>query len=324
MYVAVDAMGGDHAPGVIVEGAIEAARQPGIGIALVGAEAPIRDALARAPDLSQLDITVVSAADVVEMGEAAVQALRHKRQTSIRVATELVASGQAAALFSAGHTGATVLAARSALGLLDGVERPALATAMPTRRGVAVLLDVGANADCRPRHLVTFAIMGSVFAHVVLGIEAPRVGLLSIGEEASKGNVLVRKSHRLLEETGLPFFGNVEARDLYAGDATVVVCDGFTGNVALKVSEAMVEMIVGVLRETGAATDPSDMFRRRLDAAEYGGAPLLGVAGPCVVGHGRSSARAVRNGIVLAHRFATQSLVPRIEAELRRLRGSTS
>jgi glycerol-3-phosphate acyltransferase PlsX len=321
MYVAVDAMGGDHAPRVIVEGAIEAARVPGIGVILVGAEAPIRDGLALVPDLSQLDIQVVSAAEAVEMGEAPVQALRHKRRASIRVATDLLASGDAAALFSAGNTGATVLAARSALGLLDGAERPALATAVPTRRGAAVLLDVGANADCRPQHLVTFAIMGSVYARVVLGVEAPRVGLLSIGEEASKGNVLVRKAHRLLKETGLPFFGNVEARDLYVGEATVVVCDGFTGNVALKVSEAMVEMIEAMMREGGATCGPSTYFSRRLDASEYGGAPLLGVAGPCVVGHGRSSARAVRNGIVLAHRFATEGLVPRIEAELQRSRG---
>lgn len=332
MHVAVDAMGGDHAPRVVVEGAIEAARVPGIGVTLVGAEAPIRDALGHVPDLSHLDITVVPAADVVGMGEAPAQALRRKRSSSIGVAAALVASGKAAALFSAGNTGATVLAARRALGLLPGAERPALASAFPTRRGKGVLLDIGANADCRPRHLVVFAVMGAAYARVGLGVAEPRVGLLSIGEEATKGNELVREAHRLLRESAVTFIGNVEARDVYSGDADVVVCDGFTGNIAIKVSEAIVEMFEALLlQRAGAAAglagapglspDAFASILAGLDYSEYGGAPLLGVASPCVVGHGRSSARAIRNAIVMAHRFAADGLVRRIEAGLSTLRG---
>ncbi len=312
MHVAVDAMGGDHAPRVIVEGAVEAARS-GVGVTLVGAEPAIREVLASVSDSSLLDIQVVPATESVAMGEAPVEALRRKRHASIRVAADLVAEGRASALYSAGHTGATVLAARRALGLLEGVERPALAATVPTRTGHSVLLDVGANADCRPRHLVAFAVMGTVFARVGFDVEAPRVGLLSIGEEAGKGNALVRASYRLLSGTTLRFMGNVEARDLYAGVADVVVCDGFTGNVALKVSEAMVEWL-------GAA----DALRSRVDQAAYGGAPLLGVGGACVVGHGRSSVRAVRNAILLAHRFAADGLVPRIEDGLGGVRGHES
>ena len=335
MHVAVDAMGGDHAPRVVVEGAIEAARELGTGVTLVGAEGQVRDMLAHLPDVSLLDIRIVSAADVVGMGEAPARALRRKRSSSIGVAASLVASGEASALFSAGNTGATVLAAHAAMGLLDGAERPALAASIPTRRGMAVLLDVGANADCRPHHLATFAVMGAAYARACLGIVAPRVGLLSIGEEATKGNELVREAHRLLRASALQFIGNVEARDVYSGEADVVVCDGFTGNVAIKVSEAMVAMIEALLTGgAGAATGEGpapllspaafESFRRRVDYSEYGGAPLLGVAGPCIVGHGRSSARAVRTAILLAHRFASDNLIPRIEAELLATKGAST
>ncbi len=324
-------MGGDHAPGVIVEGAIAAARDVGVGVALVGAEAPIAGALAAAGDVSHLDISIVPAADVVAMGERPSAALRRLPGASIRVAADLVASGRAAALFSAGHTGATVLAARAAFGLARGAERPALAATVPTRSGAAVLLDVGANADCRPAHLLTFAVMGLVYARVGLGLAAPRVGLLSIGEEASKGNELVREAHAMLREADLPFAGNVEARDLFTGGVDVIVCDGFTGNVAIKVSESLVDLVDVLLRDgDGApgggllAPEAFEVFRRRVDYSEYGGAPLLGVGGPCVVGHGRSSARAVRNAIVMAYRFAQGGLVPRIEAGLAELRGTAS
>lgn len=296
---------------------------PGIGVTLVGAEGPIRAALELSPDSSSLDIRVVPAADVVGMGESPAQALRRKRAASIRVAADCVAAGRACAVVSAGNTGAAVLAARQAFGLIAGVERPAIAVTVPTRRGRAVLLDAGANADCRPRHLFAFAVMGLVFAKVGLGIARPRAGLLSIGEEAGKGNELVREAHALLRASPLPFTGNVEARDLFVGDTEVVVCDGFTGNVAVKVSEAMVEFVEALLHGEidgeGPAVlvaEPFEAFRRRVDASEYGGAPLLGVAGPCVIGHGRSSSRAVRNAIVMAHQFAADGLVPRIEADL--------
>lgn len=335
MHVAVDAMGGDRAPGVVVEGAVEAARVAGVGVTLVGDEPLVRAALERVPDASRLDIRVEAAPDAVGMGERPAQALHRKPGASIRVAADLVARGEAAALFSAGNTGATVLAARGALGLLRGAERPALAATVPTLRGSAVLLDVGANADCRPFHLVTFAVMGLVYAKASLDVAEPRVGLLSIGEEASKGNELVREAHRLLRGAALPFVGNVEARDLYSGAADVVVCDGFTGNIALKVSESMVEMIEGLLKDGVAAPGAADAgsllgpdayerFTRRVDYSEYGGAPLLGVAGPCVVGQGRSSARAVRNAVMMAHRFAVEGLVGRIDTDLGSLQGAAS
>ncbi len=335
MRIAVDAMGGDRAPRVIVDGAVAAARHHGIGVTLVGLEAPVGAALARHRDAGRLDLRVVAARDTIADTESPAAALRRKPGASIKVAADLVAGGEAAALFSAGHTGATVVAACTTLGLLAGVERPALAATVPTRHGAAVLLDVGANADCRPQHLVPFAVMGSVYAHVVLGIAQPRVGLLSIGEEESKGNELTREAHRLLKATALQFIGNVEARDVYRGAADVVVCDGFTGNVALKVSEGMVEMVEALLLEEFAITiqaragNPADRqayrrFRNRVDYSEYGGVPLLGVAGPCIVGHGRSSVKAVRNAIVLAHRFATEGLVPRIERELAAARVTTS
>jgi glycerol-3-phosphate acyltransferase PlsX len=251
------------------------------------------------------------------------------------VAADLVARGEAAALFSAGNTGATVLAAHAAFGILPGAERPALAATVPTTRGVAVLLDVGANANCRPHHLVAFAVMGTVYARVGLDIADPSVGLLSIGEEDTKGNELTREAHRLLRATPLRFIGNVEARDLYSGAADVVVCDGFTGNVAIKVSEGIVGMVDALLAAEFSATQEAhggyrlareafEHFRARVDYSEYGGAPLLGVARPCVVGHGRSSAKAVRNAILMAHRFAIGGLVPRLEQELSSLQGASS
>lgn len=333
MRVAVDAMGGDHGPSVVVDGAIAAARQSDVGVTLVGASDEIRAELARHPGASGLDILVEDAADAVGMGERPAEALRRRPRSSIRVAAGLVARGAAEALFSAGNTGATVLAAYAGFGLLRGAERPALAATVPTTRGVAVLLDIGANADCRPQHLVAFAAMGAVFARVDLGIDDPAVGVLSIGEEETKGNELTREAHRLLRGTPLRFVGNVEARDLYSGAADVVVCDGFTGNVAIKVSEGVVAMVESVLGEefaamagdgAGQAREAFGRFSARVDYSEVGGAPLLGVGRPVVVGHGRSSAKAVRNAILTAARFAREGLVPRIEQELLQLQGETS
>ena len=325
MRVAVDAMGGDYGPAVVVDGAIAAVRHADVGVTLVGASDELRAGLARHPDASCLDILVEHAADAVGMGEPPAGALRRRPQSSIRVAADLVARGAAEALFSAGNTGATVLAAYTGFGLLRGAERPALAATVPTTRGTAVLLDIGANADCRPRHLVAFAVMGTVFARVGLGIAEPTVGVLSIGEEETKGNELTREAHRLLRASSLRFVGNVEARDLYTGAADVVVCDGFTGNVVIKVSEGAVGMVESMLEEelarmggagAGAAREAFGRFRARVGDAEYGGAPLLGVGRPVVVGHGRSSARAVTHAILMAARFAREGLVPRIEQEL--------
>ncbi len=254
MRVAVDAMGGDHGPRVVVEGAISAARHADVGVTLVGTADQLRAELARQPDASRLDIRVVDADEAVGMGEQPAEALRRKPQTSIRVAADLVAQGEAAALFSAGNTGATVLTAYAAFGVLRGADRPALAATVPTTRGVAVLLDVGANAKCRPHHLVAFAVMGTVYARVMLDVAHPSVGVLSIGEEEAKGNELTREAHRLLRKTPLRFVGNVEARDLYSGAADVVVCDGFTGNVAIKVSEGIVGMVETLLGDVFSAS----------------------------------------------------------------------
>ena len=321
LRIAIDAMGGDCGPRAIISGALAAARDLSAGLVLVGREAEVRAEVDRAGGTA-VPVAIVDADDIVGMDEPPAAALRRKLRASIRVAAEVVRRGDAAALFSAGSTGATVIAACSAFGMLDGVDRPALAATVPGRRGAAVLLDAGANATCRPRHLVQFAVMGSAYAQVALGIERPRVGLLSTGAEETKGNSLTREAHRLLKNADVPFIGNVEAHRVYSGLADVMVCDGFTGNIALKVSEGLAEMIVDIVGEElrpshGAAVSPAARrairrIRRGIDYSEYGGAPLLGIAGLAVVGHGRSSARAVRNAVAMAHRFASEDIVRRI------------
>jgi glycerol-3-phosphate acyltransferase PlsX len=327
IWIAVDAMGGDAGPSLVVDGALAAARHFDLGVTLVGPRLRLEAEVARHPGASPSRVRFVDADAVVEMAEAPAAALRRKPNASVRVAAETVARGEAAALFSAGHTGATVMAAYAAFGLLPGVDRPALAAAIPTRRNPAVLLDVGASVDCRPSHLLQFAVMGSVYGRVAFGLEAPRVGLLSVGEEETKGNELTRDAHRLLKASPLAFIGNVEARDLYTGAADVIVCDGFTGNVALKVSEGLVEMAEELLREELSSTITTRVgslltrralrhFKRRADYSEYGGAPLLGVAGATIVGHGRSSAKAVRNAVAMAYRFASTGFLGRVEREI--------
>lgn len=327
IWIAVDAMGGDDAPHNIVDGAVAATRHFDIGVTLVGPEDRLAAELARHPDLDPAQVRVVHADSVIEMSEAPTAALRRKPQASIRVACGLVAKGEAAAVFSAGHTGATVIAAHAAFGMLPGADRPALAATIPTRREPAILLDVGASVECRPAHLLQFAVMGSMYARVAFGIERPRVALLSNGEEETKGNELTREAHRLLKASALSFIGNLEARDLYAGTADVIVCDGFTGNVALKTSEGLVEVVEELLREELTSTYTMRLgslltrralrhFRRRVDYSEYGGAPLLGVAGLAIVGHGRSSAKAVRNAIAMAYRFASSHFIERVERDI--------
>jgi len=316
-------MGGDHAPAVIVDGAIAAARHLRLRLLLVGQSDAIARELSRQRDAASLDIEILDTPEAVEMAEPPSAALRRKPRASIRLAADAVAEGRADALFSAGNTGATLMAAYAALRLLPGVDRPALATTIPTRRGSAVLLDAGANVECRPQHLLQFAAMGAVYAQVALQIPAPHIGLLSIGEEETKGNELTREAHRLMK--GLPnFLGNVEARDVYAGAADVIVCDGFTGNVALKISEGLVETVEHLLGHELQRTFATRMgyllslrafrrFRRRVDYSEYGGAPLLGVNGVCIVGHGRSSVKAVRNAVAMANRFVKEDFVRRLE-----------
>ena len=247
--VAVDAMGGDQAPAAIVSGAVEAVRRAPIRALLVGAAATLESELARHRDSGRLSIAIVDAPDVVSMEEPPLAALRRKPCASVKVAADLVANAEAHALFSAGHTGATFLAAHAAFGVLPGVERPALAVIVPTRSGAAVLLDVGANLECRASHLVQFGLMGAAYARVELGLAAPAIGLLSIGEEAVKGNDLIRDAHAGLAAAPLAFIGNLGAQDLFSGRADVVVCDGFTGNIALKVGESAVEVVDAMLRE---------------------------------------------------------------------------
>jgi glycerol-3-phosphate acyltransferase PlsX len=307
IWIAVDAMGGDDAPRQVIDGAASAVRDVDLGVVLVGPGDRIDAELRRHAGLDMSRVRIVEAPDSVTMEEAPAAALRRKPCTSIRVAAETVAAGGADGLFSAGHTGATVIAAHGTLGMLKGVDRPALAATIPTPDHSAVLLDVGATIECRPQHLLQFAVMGSVYARVAHGIAAPRVGLLSIGEEATKGNELTREAHRLLQSALPSFVGNVEARDVYRGHADVIVCDGFTGNVALKISEGLLELIER-LQDKAVSVIAAD--------AEHGGAPLLGVNGVAIVGHGRSSAKAVRNGVVMAHRFASDRFIERVQRDI--------
>jgi len=332
MYIAIDTAGGDYAPRRVVHGALVAARHLGFGLILVGNKKQIESELGRYRDLGKVDLRILDTPEVIEMVEAPATALRKKPKASIRLVADLVARGDASAFFSSGHTGATVLAARSSFGLLPGVDRAALATMIPTLRHGAVLLDSGANIECRPQHLVQFAVMGRAYANLLFDISEPKVGLLSIGEEATKGNELICDTHRLLKSSGLNFVGNVEAADLYKGYADVIVCDGFTGNIALKISEGLVAVVEELLHEELKRTFTTRFgyllsrrafrrFSRRVDYSEYGGALLLGVRGLCIVGHGRSSSKAVRNAVAMAYHFADQGFVEKISKEINSISG---
>ncbi|HEU4934828.1 MAG TPA: phosphate acyltransferase PlsX [Vicinamibacterales bacterium] len=327
MRIAIDAMGGDEAPGPIIDGALVAARHLQIGLLLVGDRSAIEGELSRHPGAAALDLRILHTPESISMSESATAALRRKPRASVRLAAEAVRAGDASALFSAGHTGASVMAAIGAFGRLPAVDRPALATIIPTRRQPAVLLDSGATVECRPQHLVQFAMMGAAYARVALDCRSPRVGLLSVGEEESKGNDLTREAHQLLKTAPIDFVGNVEGRHVYAGDVDVIVCDGFTGNVTLKISEGLVDAVQTLLHEELSSTFGTRVgyllsrqafrrFRRRVDSSEYGGAPLVGLNGLCIVGHGRSSAKAVRNGVAMAARFVSQGLVGRLSRAL--------
>jgi len=320
-------MGGDHAPGVVVDGAVLAAREPGTAIALVGATDRLRGELLRHPDASRLPISLIEAPDAILMDETPLAALRRKPRASIKVACEVVARGDASAVVSAGHTGATLVAAHAVFGLLPGVERPGLAVTIPTQSGAAILLDAGANLECRPDHLRQFGVMGAGYAQSALGVSQPRVGLLSIGEEATKGTDLIRDAHAALSRTTLRFVGNIDARAIFTGVADVIVCDGFTGNVALKVGEGLVEAVEALLRDElsrsaagrlGAwlARPAFRRFKRRVDDAERGAAPLLGVAGLTLVGHGRSSARAIQSAVATAVRLVNEKMLEKLATSL--------
>lgn len=327
--IALDAMGGDHFPKTEVEGAIEAVKSFPVRVILVGREEVLRKELDRHPGWQSLPIEIKNANEHVTMADSAGKALRSKRDSSIRVASRLVKDGLARGVVSAGNTGAVMATAKLTQGTLPGVDRPALASAFPTLSGrSAVMLDVGANVDCSPKMLAQFAVMGSAYSRVIFHIREPRVGLLSIGEEEHKGNSLVHEATPLLKALShIRFIGNVEGRDLYTGKADVVVCDGFVGNVALKVSEGLVDVIrqglkvslkASLMRKAGAylARGAFDDFKRRVDYSEYGGVPLLGLNGLCVICHGRSNAKAIRNAIRIAKEFAEGRINERIASEL--------
>lgn len=325
--IAVDAMGGDFAPEAIVAGSVQAAQEFGVGVILVGIEQAVNAELARHPAARSLPIEVRNATQVVDMLDSPSTVFRRKKDSSIRVANDLVRAGEAVAVISAGHTGAAMATSLFVLGTVEGVERPAIATMMPTTQGACVVLDVGANVDCKPSHLLQFAIMGEVFAKHLLKNPNPRVGLLSIGEEETKGNELTKEAFKLLTETNLNFIGNIEGRDIMMGKADVIVCDGFIGNVVLKTSEAVAEAVGSFLRENigGSLLRKAGFLlmrpafralKRKLDYAEYGGAPLLGVNGVSIISHGRSSDHAIKNAIRVAAEFARSDVNKHIHDDI--------
>jgi glycerol-3-phosphate acyltransferase PlsX len=325
--IALDAMGGDSAPRAEVEGAVLAARELGIRVLLVGQQETVKRELLKHAHRG-LPLEIVHASEVIAMNESPVTAFRKKKDSSVHVAARLVKNGEADGFVSAGNTGAVMTAAHFILGTLPSVDRPALAAPFPTTRGgVSVMLDVGANVDSKPIHLEQFAIMGEIYYRALFGTRRPKVGLLSIGEEEMKGNELTKEVHNRLKQMSLQFVGNIEGRHVFAGDADVIVCDGFIGNVALKISEGLVEHIGTTLKEALNSTLASQVgfvfarkafanFKKKLDYSEYGGAPLLGVRGVTIIGHGRSNANAIKNAIRVAAELSRAKLNEKIEQEL--------
>jgi glycerol-3-phosphate acyltransferase PlsX len=329
LTIAVDAMGGDHAPKSEVEGAVKAARTLGIRVILVGKQEILRRELQQYDDHRGLPVEIVHASEQVTMEDSAARAVRAKRDSSMRVASRLVRDGIAQGFVSAGNTGAVMATAKMVQGVIPGVDRPARAGQIPKQVGKpVVVIDVGANVDCSPRMLAQFAVMGEIYSRVVLHRPRPQVGLLSIGEEEHKGNEMTRGATPLLKSLPLDFTGNVEGRDIYTGKSDVIVCDGFIGNVALKVSEGLVDMVKQMLQESLRATITRQIgyvlaraaftdFKKRVDYSEYGGAPLLGVRGITIICHGRSNTNAIKNAIRVAAEFSSGNVNQRIEEELR-------
>jgi glycerol-3-phosphate acyltransferase PlsX len=314
--ISVDGMGGDFAPQNVVSGCVQAASEFPVRILLTGIESQLQTELAK-HTLPAGKIEIVDAREVVGMDEQATVALRRKRNSSMRVAVDLAAEGRAEAIVSAGNTGAFYATVKLAIGGLPGVDRLPLAALFPHPHGRSIVLDVGANVDCKPQHLLEFALMGSVYAEEVLNINDPRVGLLNIGEEDAKGNELTREAFRLMKASGLNFIGNVDGHGIFAGHADVVVCDGFDGNVALKVSESLVENIFHVLREEIEQQPKiASLMTKYFDYSEYGGAPLLGARTPAFVCHGRSSSKAIKNAIRVAYEFCKNDVNQRIHKKL--------
>jgi phosphate acyltransferase len=341
--IALDAMGSDRAPKPEIEGALQAARQYGLRVLLVGPQEIVQPELDRHRGASSLPIEIVHASEFITM-EDKVEAIRAKRDSSMRVGLRMVREGQAAGFVTAGNTGAAMATAKIVLGGVPGVDRPALAAVFPTAPGnPAMLLDVGANVDCSPQNLEQFAVMGDIYFRAMFGkssanifgkrpgITGPRVGILSIGEEEGKGNDLTREAFQLIRQLPLNFVGNVEGRDLYNGQVDVIVADGFVGNVALKISEGVANLVRTALKESLKATITRQVgallsrsaftdFKKRLDHTEYGGAPLLGVKGVCIITHGSSNANAIKNAVRVAAEFAESGINDSIERGLAALR----
>ena len=326
MPIAIDAMGGDSAPQAAVEGAFRAATEDGCSVLLVGDRVRVEAELRKLGDADGR-IETVHAEEVVGMDEPAITPIRKKRRSSLRLCAELVKEGRAQAMVTAGNTGAAMAVAKMVIGTVAGVDRPALAAVLPNAKGKTVLLDVGANVDSKAIHLREFAVMGHFYAQEVIGTPSPRIGLMSIGEEEGKGTDLTREAYKLLKTMGLNFAGNVEGRDVFSGEVDVVVCDGFVGNVLLKSAEALAELMRRMLREeiTGAAggklgyllaKGAFERFRQRTDYSEYGGAPLLGVNGGCIISHGRSNAKAIKNAIRVARDFAVNHMDEKIRDKI--------
>ncbi len=325
MKIALDAMGGDNAPGEIVRGAWETCQMSGLNVILVGD----RDVLQQEIDLLGPcnGLEIIHAPEVINMDEAPATAVRHKKNSSVVLAAELVRSGEAMAMVSAGSTGATMAAALLRLGRIKGIDRPAIASVLPTAKGASILLDVGANVECKAKNLLQFAVMGSLYAKKVLGIENPRVGLLNVGTESTKGNELTKEAYSLLANAHINFFGNVEGCDIFRSTVDVVVCDGFVGNVVLKTGEGLANVLMIMIKEemlqsrlarVGAALVLPSLknLKKKLDYSEYGGAPLLGVNGVAVVCHGSSGALAIRNALRQAQEAVETGLIKSIGANL--------
>jgi glycerol-3-phosphate acyltransferase PlsX len=331
MRIAVDAMGGDKAPEVIIEGSLLAAREYPIEILLVGPQATVNELLNK-HDLSKIKIQVINASQYVLMGEPAADAVKKKKDSSMHVSARLLKAGQADAMVTAGNTAAALAISRSILGKLKGVSRPSLMMVIPSATNATVLLDVGANAgSCKPQHLLEFALMGDIYSRKIMKKENPRIGLLSVGEEKNKGSYVTLRAFPLLESAPINFIGNVEGNDIVNGSADVVVCDGFVGNALLKFAEGASRMFFDVIRvefkksikaQLGIllAKNALRAFTKKLDYEQYGGAPILGINGACIIGHGRSTANAIKSAIRVASEFVTHDVNANIEKSLHEIK----
>ncbi len=328
MRVALDAMGGDYAPSVNIEGAVETVNEhDDIDVILVGNEALIEREL-QSKRYRAGRMSVIHASQVIEMNESSTAAIRKKKDSSIRVGIDLVKSGKADAFVSAGHSGVVMATSLLLLGRSEGVDRPAIATIMPTLKDTFILVDAGANVDSRPENLLQFALMGNTYCKLVLNKTRPKVGLLSIGEEDTKGNELTKEAFKLLKETQLDFIGNIEGKDIFTGKADVVVCDGFIGNIALKVSEGLAETIIKMLKREITSVSTGRVgyllmkpairnFKKRTDYDEYGGAPLLGINGSCIISHGRSTSKAIKNALRVAADYSRKRVFDAISTDIK-------